>query len=177
MLSQEKSKIKKDSTKMNAPISSNKQSSTVDDLWAELNSSAPKKPTEPKNTPVEPILASQKKSITETYSFAGQDVVVTKTVDEKVVSVNKEVQPVKKGKGNLASLLANLNSQPKKLSTIQKSSLDWNTYKTDKGLVEELNQAKKDGYLEKQAFLQRTDLRQFENEKSIRNKDRTRKKQ
>jgi len=173
LVSKEKSKIKDPVGKLSAPTS--KQSSTVDDLWAELNSSAPIKTTESKNTLVEPILASQKKTITETYSFAGEDVVVTKTVDIRE-STTKEVQPEKKGKGNLSSLVASLNSQPKKLSTIQKSSLDWNSYKTKKGLEEELKQATKDGYLEKQAFRQRTDLRQFENEKSIRNKDRARKK-
>jgi len=178
MISKEKSQTKDSVGKLALPTSAptSKQSSTVDDLWAELNNSSAPKTTESKNTLVEPILASQKKTITETYSFAGEDVVVTKTVDIRE-STTKEVQPEKKGKGNLSSLVASLNSsQPKKLSTIQKSSLDWNSYKTKKGLEEELKQATKDGYLEKQAFRQRTDLRQFENEKSIRNKDRARKK-
>ena len=37
---------------------------------------------------------------------------------------------------------------PKKISTIEKSSLDWDKFKEDKGLTEELKQYTKDGYMD-----------------------------
>lgn len=47
-----------------------------------------------------------------------------------------------------------------------KSSLDWEKYKAEEGIEGEMQQATKDGkgYLNKQDFLQRCDVRKFENE-------------
>ncbi|XP_017149312.1 craniofacial development protein 1 [Drosophila miranda] len=58
----------------------------------------------------------------------------------------------------------------KKLSVLEKSQMDWKTFKTDEGINEQLSTHNKgkDGYLERQDFLQRTDLRQFEIEKNLR---------
>lgn len=58
------------------------------------------------------------------------------------------------------------------MSTIQKSSMDWVKFKKDQKLEDELTMQTKDGYLEKQAFLQRADVRQFEVEKELREKKR-----
>jgi len=51
---------------------------------------------------------------------------------------------------------------------LDKSKLDWDTFKKKEGIEDDLKQQAKSGFLEKQAFLARTDLRQFENEKSLR---------
>ncbi|KAH8272611.1 hypothetical protein KR018_004059 [Drosophila ironensis] len=66
--------------------------------------------------------------------------------------------------------LLNQLGKKKKLSVLEKSQLDWNTFKSDEGIDEELrtHNKGKDGYLERQDFLQRTDLRQFEIEKTLR---------
>lgn len=56
---------------------------------------------------------------------------------------------------------------------MEKTSLDWDKFKAVEGIEDELHQYTKDGYLEKQDFLQRVDLKQFEREKAER--DRTRK--
>ena len=73
--------------------------------------------------------------------------------------------------GGLSSLTSQLgNSKKAKLSTLEKSKLDWDRFKTDEGISEDLksfNQGKQ-GFLERQAFLERADLKQFEIEKGFR---------
>ncbi|KFM83496.1 Craniofacial development protein 1, partial [Stegodyphus mimosarum] len=56
------------------------------------------------------------------------------------------------------------------MTTLQKSLLDWKTFKKEEGLEEDLEQYNRGrgGYLEKQKFLQRSDLRRFELEKNAR---------
>ncbi|KAH8394613.1 hypothetical protein KR222_000057, partial [Zaprionus bogoriensis] len=69
----------------------------------------------------------------------------------------------------LGSLLNQLGKK-KKMSVLEKSQLDWKSFKSEEGIDEELrtHNKGKDGYLERQDFLQRTDLRQFEIEKGMR---------
>lgn len=49
--------------------------------------------------------------------------------------------------------------------------MDWDTYKSAEGIEGEMQQATKDGkgFLNKQDFLQRCDVRKFENELDARN--------
>uniref|UniRef100_A0A6B2LF65 BCNT-C domain-containing protein n=1 Tax=Arcella intermedia TaxID=1963864 RepID=A0A6B2LF65_9EUKA len=132
-----------------------KDNKSMEDLWAEFNEGK--------------YVAPTTTQLDQTFSFAGENIRVGATVDTQETSTKKGT--------NLADLVSNLTAQPKKLSTVQKSSMDWSQFKNEKGIVEELEQAKKDGYLEKQAFLQRSDLRKYENEKNLRNKERARKKE
>jgi hypothetical protein len=85
---------------------------------------------------------------------------VTKEVDAKNV-------PIVKGSKGLESVLSKIKGQ-KKMTSTQKSALDWNQFKEKEGIEQELQHAAKDGYLEKVAFMERTDLRQFEKEKELR---------
>lgn len=102
------------------------------------------------------------KPSTKTYNFAGEDIQVKECPDEKPnPSVNK-----RQG-SSLSSLVGQLGKKPK-MGTLQKSKLDWEAFKTSAGIAEELQQHNKDGYLEKQDFLARTDWRQFERERDIR---------
>lgn len=68
------------------------------------------------------------------------------------------------------SKILNQIGKKDKMSTLAKSQLDWNNFKKSEGIEEEIKMHNrgKDGYLEKQDFLQRTDLRQFEIEKQLR---------
>ena len=57
----------------------------------------------------------------------------------------------------------------KRISTVAKSAADWDTYKDHTGaLKDELEQAAKSGYISKQEFLERCDVRQFETERGMR---------
>lgn len=81
-------------------------------------------------------------------------------------------------KSNPTDLLKSLKSvdksSVKKPTILDQAARDWNKCKVEENLEEELKQAtkSKSGYLERQNFLQRSDLRQFEREREIR--DRTR---
>lgn len=69
----------------------------------------------------------------------------------------------------LSSVLGQIGKKAK-LSTLEKTKLDWNSFKKAEGIDEQLttHNKGKEGYLERQDFFQRTDLRQFEIEKQLR---------
>jgi hypothetical protein len=94
----------------------------------------------------------------------------------------------------MAGLLSKLNKEPK-ISTLEKSKQDWDEFKKSENIEEDLASFAKGknsyaffhilkfmikimkygqflSYLERKAFLDRTDLRQFEQEKEFRIKER-----
>jgi len=73
----------------------------------------------------------------------------------------------KKRSGGLSGVVGSL-SKKQKLSTLEKSKHDWDSFKKEKGLEDELRNNSKDGYLSKQEFLQRVDYRTWENERELR---------
>lgn len=77
------------------------------------------------------------------------------------------------GSGGLSSVLGQLGKK-NKLSILEKTKLDWTGFKRNEGIDEELQTHNKgrEGYLERQDFLQRTDLRRFEIEKNMRQTNR-----
>ncbi|GAB6020783.1 Craniofacial development protein 1 [Chamberlinius hualienensis] len=134
-----------------------------------------------------PSADSSIKLATKEFNFAGEIVRITETESdnqqsqEVITNVNVELEnepssvssqstntTVKKP-GGLNSVLNRISGM-KKMSTLEKSRFDWNMFKQDEGISEDLKSFNrgKNGYLEKQAFLQRADERQFEIEKSFR---------
>lgn len=123
----------------------------------------------------------EKIKVTKVFQFAGEEVKVEKEVPVDSAEArlaqkasSSEVQKPGKGRapkslGGIGSVLSQLGKKPK-ISTLEKSKLDWDRYKKEENIEEELatyNKGK-DGYLERQDFLQRADLRRFEIEKEIR---------
>ncbi|XP_015263745.1 PREDICTED: craniofacial development protein 1 [Gekko japonicus] len=138
------------------------------------------KPQEVAKEPTKPKVA-----ITEVFDFAGEEVRITKEVDasskEAQVFLQKQeqkaVSPVSHPTGSgvkrpsgLNSLLGKLGPKKQKMSTLEKSKLDWEHFKEQEGIGEELaiHNRGKEGYLERKAFLERVDHRQFEIERDIR---------
>ncbi|XP_034249859.1 craniofacial development protein 1 [Thrips palmi] len=123
-----------------------------------------------------------KVKITQIFEFAGEKVEVTKEVaadsTEARLSLpiaggpSRGTAPRGRG-GGLSAVLSQIGKKSK-ISTLEKSKLDWERFKRDEGLQEEIqtHNRGKDGYLEKQDFLQRADLRQFEIEKQLRSNNR-----
>ncbi|KAK3915191.1 Craniofacial development protein 1 [Frankliniella fusca] len=123
----------------------------------------------------------KKVTITQIFEFAGEEVKVTKEVavdsPEARLSQPNTSGPSRGGGtprgrgrgGGLSAVLSQIGKKSK-ISTLEKSKLDWERYKSDEGLNEEIqtHNRGKDGFLERQDFLQRTDLRQFEIEKQLR---------
>ncbi|EDW99465.1 craniofacial development protein 1 [Drosophila yakuba] len=72
-------------------------------------------------------------------------------------------------KNGIGSIMNKLEKK-KNLTVLERSQLDWKIFKQDEGIDELLcsHNKGKDGYLDRQDFLQRTDLRQFEIEKNLR---------
>ena len=90
-------------------------------------------------------------------------------------STTEKISQPKKPKSKLDEALSKINEKQK--STISQSKEDWKQYKKQEGIEHELKQYTKDGYLEKQAFLERTEIREFEIGKELRNEERKRKEQ
>lgn len=128
--------------------------------------------------PAPPSVPEKKKEpvvIKEIFEYAGEQVVVEKVVvqeSEPQTGSSKSAFPTAKpsgSSGGLGSILGALNKK-NKISTLDKTKLDWDRFKNQEGITEDLNTFNKgkDGYLERQDFLQRTDVRQFELERTMR---------
>ena len=74
----------------------------------------------------------------------------------------------------LKSLKTGDKGKQKKPTVLEQATSDWNRCKAEENLEDELKQATKSktGYLDKLSFLHRSDLRQFEKEREIRDKTR-----
>ncbi|XP_073432326.1 craniofacial development protein 1 [Dendrobates tinctorius] len=137
---------------------------------------------------------SKKLSITKVFDFAGEEVRVTKEVDCSSREAKAFIKEQEKGQPNprpapprtvtaasssvkrpvgMSSILGKLGSKKQKISTLEKSKLDWESFKEQEGIEDELahHNRGKDGYIERQAFLERVDYRQFELEREIRLKN------
>ena len=108
--------------------------------------------------------------VKETREFAGEKVVV----ETKVLVGSAEHEAMKKRgqKSNLDNLLDKLSGKNKNITTLKKTEVDWGKYKEKEGLEDELATYRKDGYIEKQGFLQRSDARLEEILKAERQKER-----
>jgi hypothetical protein len=107
-------------------------------------------------------------TVTETKKFAGQAIQSTRKHTE-----NAPVKAIT-ARSKLDNVLAQL-SGPAKMSTVQKTSDDWENFKeSDKQLQDELEKKAqgKDAFLVKQDFLNRVDQRTFELEKEKRERER-----
>lgn len=150
-----------------------------------------------KSPPIQKPKVQEKVKITKVFEFAGEEVKVEKEVSvdsaEARLSLsaaeNSATKPpesaspatrergrggIKRvGLGGISSVLGQIGKKAK-ISTLEKSKLDWDNFKKQENIEEELNTHNrgKDGYLERQDFLQRSDLRQFEIEKQLRNSNR-----
>lgn len=110
--------------------------------------------------PVEPIMekpAKEKVTVTEIFEFAGEEVKVTKevlvdSVESRLGSSSKVLDsspaPQKKGKfpfvgtprpsgGGIGAVLGQLGKK-NKIGTLEKSKLDWNSFKSQEGIDEEI---------------------------------------
>jgi len=132
--------------------------------------------------------AEGKMKITKVFDFAGEAVEVTKEVEkdskeakqfikqqEKAAeSSNANTAAAQKRPGGLGSIMGIISDKKPKMGTLDKSKMDWNKFVDEEGIKEDLQSHNrgKDGYVEKQMFLERADHRRFEIEKAAREKSR-----
>lgn len=152
-----------------------------------------------RSPPIQKPKVQEKVKITKIFEFAGEEVKVEKEVPVDCAEARLSLStaenstessestppaskmPAGKGRGSMrrvglsgiSSVLGQIGKKAK-ISTLEKSKLDWDNYKKQENIEEELttHNKGKDGYLERQDFLQRADLRQFEIEKQLRNSSR-----
>ncbi|CAD6203436.1 GSCOCG00009761001-RA-CDS [Cotesia congregata] len=180
-------------------ISEEEEKVRADSLWADFmkDTGTVSKPKPQKssnssqaNNPIVRPKVEEKVKITKIFEFAGEEVKVEQHVpadsaEARLVlsSTEKSLnQPeiksdsskvIKKtrggGLGGISSVLGQIGKKAK-ISTLEKSKLDWDNFKKEENLDEEITTFNrgKDGYLERQDFLQRADVRQFEIEKQLR---------
>ncbi|CAG9463624.1 unnamed protein product [Pedinophyceae sp. YPF-701] len=102
-------------------------------------------------------------------TFAGREIEVTRMVDDGEREALQEKQK-RIASGGLEAMVANL-SKKSKVNVLDKTRLDWDSYKRKNTEIdEELEAHKKSGgrYLEKQEFLRQAELRQYEKERDAR---------
>lgn len=131
----------------------------------------------------EPAKEAPKKLVTQIFDFAGEKVEITKEIKETATATvtDKSSGPsngigrrppfsgLKRTGGGIGSVLGQI-AKKNKISVLDKTKHDWDSFKQNEGIDEQLQTFNRgrDGYLERQDFLDRTDVRQFELEKSIR---------
>uniref|UniRef100_A0A3B4BAT0 Craniofacial development protein 1 n=1 Tax=Periophthalmus magnuspinnatus TaxID=409849 RepID=A0A3B4BAT0_9GOBI len=177
-----------------------KQKKKSDDLWAsflfdvgsrpKLSTAATDSDTTSKaeTKPSEP----EKVTITKVFDFAGEEVRVNKEVaadsqearrflkSQSSPQENKETEEeftyvlfffsgVKRPAG-LSKIIGRIGGKKQKMSTLEKSKMDWDAFKSEEGISEELaiHNRGREGYVERKNFLERVDHRQFEIEKTVR---------
>lgn len=93
-------------------------------------------------------------------------------LDELATKTKAPVRYIRK-KSNLDELAATYGvKKPPKLNTLEKSKLDWKNFVGKEGIEDELKHHNKDGYMEKVAFLQRTDERRDQEYQQLKKKRR-----
>lgn len=93
-------------------------------------------------------------------------------LDELATKTKVPVRYIRK-KSNLDELAATYGvKKPPKLNTLEKSKLDWKNFVGKEGIEDELKHHNKDGYMEKVAFLQRTDERRDQEYQQLKKKRR-----
>nr|XP_057924540.1 craniofacial development protein 1 isoform X2 [Doryrhamphus excisus] len=138
-----------------------------------------------------------KVTIIKVFDFAGEEIRLNKEVlaDSKEAKMHlksqceKEEQrdeenptsptqsgcpgPSTKRPAGLSGVLSRFGGKKQKLSTLEKSKMDWDAFKSEEGITEELaiHNRGRDGYVERKNFLERVDHRQFEMEKAVRLKN------
>lgn len=144
--------------------------------------------TQTQRKPAEPA----KVTITKVFDFAGEEVRVNKEVSsdsreaksflKSQIHQQQEDEehsthsprplpgPSSKRPAGVSSILSHIGGKKQKMSTLEKSKMDWDAFKSEEGISEELaiHNRGREGYVERKNFLERVDHRQFELEKSVR---------
>lgn len=123
-----------------------------------------------------PVSIMRDTVVTETAKYAGQVVEVKRKVSaggSSSSAMNKKGTKNKYQSSTSTSLDSALSAitGPTKLNTVTKSSMDWEHYKDETGLGDDLEQAAKNGFLSKKEFLERCDVRRFEKELETRQQE------
>ncbi|XP_061629438.1 craniofacial development protein 1 isoform X2 [Phyllopteryx taeniolatus] len=152
------------------------QKKQSDDLWARFLSDVAPRPkasmgaSPTHTTPEAHSLASSVCMRTESQESDPAKVTIVKVFDfaGEEISVSSSKRPA-----GMSGLLSRIGGKKQRISTLEKSKMDWDAFKYEEGITEELaiHNRGRDGYVERKNFLERVDHRQFEMEKEVRLKN------
>lgn len=159
---------------------------------SDLKTSEPTATLKTESKPSEPTTVT----ITKVFDFAGEEIRVNKEVaadsreaksflksqssaqertetEEQRCSSDLPSPPASSGAkrpAGLSGILGHIGGKKPKMSTLEKSKMDWDAFKSEEGISEELaiHNRGREGYVERKNFLERVDHRQFEIEKTVR---------
>ncbi|KAF9164249.1 Craniofacial development protein 1 [Mortierella sp. AD011] len=121
------------------------------------NDSAPSIDTNLTPDPSDSVATSTPSSESATATISTNDSGSRPSMLDSLAQKSKLVRYVRK-KSILDELAATYGvKKPPKMNTLEKSKLDWKNFVGKEGIEDELKHHNKDGYMEKVAFLQRTD--------------------
>lgn len=112
-------------------------------------------------------LVQKKQKVEETKKFAGQNVVIQRSVMSSETKSKPVATHSNAPASSLDKALAAIKG-PESVSTVAKSGADWDNFKEKEGLEDELQVAQKEGFLTRKEFLERVDYRKFEQERDQR---------
>ncbi|KAG4301846.1 hypothetical protein PCANB_002097 [Pneumocystis canis] len=140
----------------------------IDAIWNNMNE---KKTVKGNN--YYPINSSEEKvKISRTYEFAGkveteERFVLKDSAEARMhfssINLVQTDKPLLRKSTKRVSSLEVANNRPVKLNTLEKSRLDWAKFIDKEGIANELKNASKDGYMDKQMFLQVAEERMIKN--------------
>ena len=131
-------------------------------IIARAKANRAKRDVEPSNKKTPVLLRRQ--TVVETKTFAGEKIEIKRTVMADA-NAAKEAQPAT----GIDAVIAELKA-PQNITTVAKSSSDWDAFKSKEGLEDSLRDASKKGILVNQEFLERCDHRAFDREKDERDR-------
>ena len=111
-------------------------------------------------------LSTEQVVVSDITSYAGETIQVTKTL---IRGSAEEVAHRAATANNLTALLSSLTNQ-RTINTLEKSRLDWSVSKEEEGDADELKRfvGSKEGLVDRMAFLARTEQREWEKVKAVR---------
>lgn len=115
------------------------------------------------------IQNAAKSDVSKVVKFAGKKMSLT-----NASSTTQAAKPKKDEKSmpNSVDKILEAIQDPKKITTVEKSSYDWDRFKKEKGLDETFEKRAQNGYVSKKEFLNRVDWRKFESERKVREAER-----
>ncbi|KAI5637100.1 bucentaur or craniofacial development domain-containing protein [Phthorimaea operculella] len=187
---EEEEKQKTVEEKVPEPLDPEEEKKHEEDLWAKflegtdtkpkpkepikIESAKPTTQDKPATSTVQQNKEDEKARERRIFEFAGETIVVENDVIKEKIKTDGASPVIKDGPsrsrgGGLSNVLGQLNKK-NKLSTLEKSKLDWNTYKKTEDIDDEIQSHNKGkaGYLDRKDFLERADLRQYEIERDLR---------
>jgi len=113
--------------------------------------------------------SDKSKKIKETVNFAGRVYENERgmTVKDEKRIIQREKNQLKGTQSGLDNLVNMIDDGKRNINAISKSKIDWNKYAKDEKIESKLEQNRKDGYLQKKGFIEKTKEKVSQKKKEV----------